>query len=164
MRRRGKGKVSLEARFWSRVDKSGECWMWTGKVGQPHGYGRVWADGKERRAHRVSYEITYGQIPDGMCVCHKCDTPLCVRPEHLFLGNAEDNVRDCVQKGRARHGILLGEENGSSVLTAEQVANIRAEYATGNYTFTAIAKTYGVQRTAIARIVKGITWKEAGPR
>src|SRR4051812_27415515 len=82
----GKPKLSLADRFWPKVVKRGknECWLWIGAK-NPHGYGRL--GGKPNRpAHRLSYEINVGPIPDGLCVCHKCDTPLCVNPNHLFLG------------------------------------------------------------------------------
>lgn len=91
-------------RFWEKVDKSGDCWLWTAatafwgygvfQLGRGPGEGIV-------RAHRWSWEQAHGPIPDGLFVCHHCDTPACVRPSHLFLGTNADNLGDMGRKGRA---------------------------------------------------------------
>lgn len=92
---------TLAERVWSRVTKTEGCWLWTGSK-TVHGYGLVsnghtgWAG----YAHRLIYAWTFGPIPDGMEVCHRCDTPSCVRPEHLFLGTHADNMHDMAAKGR----------------------------------------------------------------
>lgn len=85
--------------FWSKVDKTETCWLWT-KSKYRHGYGCFCAMGTRHKAHRVSYEIAYGKIKDGLFVCHKCDNPSCVNPDHLFLGTHKDNALDMVNKGR----------------------------------------------------------------
>jgi HNH endonuclease len=90
---------SSDERFWGRVDKSGECWEWTGSLGS-HGYGEFGVAGDRVLAHRYSYELASGPIPDGLYVCHHCDNRRCVRPDHLFLGTARDNALDMVRKGR----------------------------------------------------------------
>jgi len=86
-------------RFWEKVDMRGHCWEWTAAK-TSCGYGRFKVEGKTVGAHRVSYELHYGEIPEEMCVLHTCDTPPCVNPEHLFLGTPTDNNRDRDQKGR----------------------------------------------------------------
>jgi len=92
---------SAADRFWEKVDTSRECWEWTGSK-RPLGYGQMGIPGTNRPvgAHRISWELHFGPIPDDMFVCHRCDNPKCVRPDHLFLGTPTDNVRDMVAKGR----------------------------------------------------------------
>ena len=92
--------VDVETRFWSKVDKSGECWTWTAGL-DSHGYGRFHT-GVQRSAHRVAWEFAVGRVPDGLWVLHACDNPPCVRPDHMFLGTARDTTADMIAKGRAR--------------------------------------------------------------
>lgn len=90
----------IKSRFFKHVKKTDGCWIWTGYC-QKNGYGTIHCGkGSIKRAHRISYEIHCGKIPDGLYVCHKCDNPSCVRPDHLFLGTQLDNIRDCISKGR----------------------------------------------------------------
>jgi hypothetical protein len=99
--RRGYYPPLLE-RFWSKVNKSDGCWTWTGSK-TTAGYGLIW-NGKDTSApvyvHRLSWELHFGEIPDGLSVCHRCDNPTCVRPDHLFLGTDKDNSDDKITKGR----------------------------------------------------------------
>ncbi len=90
---------TLERRFWAKVEKTETCWLWTGRLDKL-GYGDIRAHGRRQRAHRVSWQFAHGAIPDGMFVCHRCDTPPCVNPAHLFVGSAADNNRDMAAKGR----------------------------------------------------------------
>ena len=92
-------------RLWERVDRSGDCWLWTGAI-TGVGYGHIYADGRLAYTHRLAYELTYGPIPEGLFVCHHCDNPPCCRPEHLFLGTAQDNQSDMAAKGRASNQFL----------------------------------------------------------
>ena len=95
-------KGTPEERFWNKVDKSGDCWLWTGaKTGR--GYGHILINGNSISAHRYSWEIHYGKIPENMCILHRCDNPICIKPEHLFLGTQTDNIADMDRKGRRKN-------------------------------------------------------------
>ena len=91
-----------EERLFKKVDKSGECWLWTG--GKTHdGYGMMTIKGKTTYVHRLSYQLHKGEIPEGMYVCHSCDVPSCINPDHLWLGNNADNMKDMYKKERRVH-------------------------------------------------------------
>ena len=95
----GNTEMTVTERLLAKVKKSDGCWLWTGAI-SIYGYARFLHGGKNRFAHRVAYTLFVGPIPDGMSVCHKCDTPRCINPDHLFLGTLADNMMDCVSKGR----------------------------------------------------------------
>jgi hypothetical protein len=97
------GEESSAEKFMECVDVSGDCWEWK-KSKFPTGYGHMRWNGKPDYAHRVSWRISFGEIPDGMCVCHRCDNPGCVNPKHLFLGTIADNMKDRDEKGRGLKG------------------------------------------------------------
>jgi hypothetical protein len=164
--------LTIEDRFWLKVDKDGPtpehcpdlgpCWLWTGTriFSQPErikgwtsgGYGQCWG-GVERGkmyAHRWSWEIANGPIPDGLKVLHRCDAPPCVRPSHLFLGTVKDNARDMTDKGRARG--RWGETHHTAKLSNDHVREIRARHAQGE-TGRDLAADYGVAHSTISRIV-----------
>ena len=145
----GRPPIDLHTRFWAKVQKGEGCWIW--RASTKRGYGRI--DGCY--AHRVSWEIHYGSIPDDMCVCHHCDNPLCVRPDHLFLGTQADNTADRVSKGRGG----IGERNSHARLSEDQVREIRRCYATGGLTYHALAAAFGVAPSTIGFILNRGTWK-----
>lgn len=154
-------KTDLATKFWLRVQKTDGCWLWT-RRGQD-GYGVITIGTKSRflRAHRISWELHYGAIPDGLGVLHHCDNPPCVRPDHLFLGTALDNARDRESKGRGRY--LSGEQNGRAKLTLAQVIEIRTLYAQGNITQAELRKQFPVSSSQMSRIVNGQKWGQSRP-
>lgn len=89
-------------RFWEKVDRSGDCWTWIPTARSGFGYGKFAINRTMINAHRASWILNFGEIPDGRFVLHKCDNPPCVRPDHLFLGTHTDNMRDMLSKGRGR--------------------------------------------------------------
>lgn len=109
-------------------------------------------NGKNQYAHRVSYTLYKGPIPEGLCVCHTCDERSCVNPEHLWLGTDADNVRDCKNKGRRVY--LTGEAHGLSKLNDAQVQEIRSKIAAGQ-TQTQVAEEYGITQAYVSKIYRG---------
>ena len=147
----------VKIRFFSKVDipkDRNECWEW--KAGCfSDGYGESFLNGKNEKAHRVSWRIHYGEIPDGLCVCHKCDNIKCVNPKHLFLGTQLENIKDRVKKGRCRK--QDGELSSRAKLTNQNVLAIR-DLIKSNIAQGEIAKCYNVQPSAISKIKTGETW------
>jgi DNA-binding XRE family transcriptional regulator len=109
-------------------------------------------------AHRFSYEIYKGKIPKGMCVCHKCDTPSCVNPNHLFVGTHADNMADKVKKKRSRSGVFAGEMNPRAKLTTLDVQLIRNQYAGGGITQREIGEKFDVSSNTVSQICTGKRW------
>lgn len=162
-------------------DHSTGCWIWTARVSKWE-YGVISVGRKTVYAHRLSYELHRGPIPAGMFVCHKCDTPRCVNPDHLFLGTPGDNMRDKVAKGRQaqgdrngsrtrpdrlprgeRHGrrtmpasTARGGRHGNAKLTEEIVAYIRTQRSVSH---AVLAARFGVNRSVISEIQAGKTWR-----
>ncbi len=121
-------RIPLADRFWKYVTKTDDHWVWTGAADQL-GYGRINISRRDGTilVHRLSWELTHGQIPSGMCVCHKCDFPPCVNPDHLFIGTHSENMRDMGRKNRS----ALGERHGQVKLADTDVAEIRRRIAAG---------------------------------
>ena len=135
------------------VEPNTGCWLWTANC--VRGYGRIKVEGRSRQAHRISWELNVGAIPEGMNVLHRCDTPPCVNPGHLFLGTAMDNIHDMIGKGRAR---IRGEQSGRAKLTKAQVAEIRTRLKAGE-TQVSVAADLGVVPQTITHIHLGSTWE-----
>jgi hypothetical protein len=146
-------------RFWERVQKGDGCWLWTGSISDT-GYGKA-CIGHQRtmNAHRLSYVLTFGNIPDDMFVCYKCDNRQCVNPNHLFLGTPTANVHDMDQKGRRITPSKLGEKNPAAKITFEIAEKIRAEYSQKNLTMTQIGQKYGITGAQVNHIVKFVHWR-----
>lgn len=142
----GRTRWFTEEYFWSKVDRTGDCWPWTGCKNWA-GYGKVGVENQLKGTHRVAWELTNGPIPDGLHVCHRCDNPPCCNPDHLFLGTRSDNMRDAREKGR-----IAGQK-----LTRADVDVIRAEYA-GGISMAAIGRARNVTRRSIANVIHGRTW------
>lgn len=141
----------ISQRFWQHVDKRGsnECWKWNGTIDHS-GYGVLAVRGKRLAAHRLSWIFAHGEIPSGMVICHRCDTPPCVNPSHLFLGTLSDNTQDMIRKGR--------NFNGTTKLTPEQVVEIRSPQSITRR-LADVASDYGVHYMTIFNIRHRISWK-----
>ena len=142
-------------RFWEKVDHRAddECWEWRGCT-SGGGYGYAWYGGRNSRAHRVSWVLHWGAIPEGSLVCHTCDNRICVNPAHLFLGTAADNQADMMAKGRGR---CRGESHPRAKLTEVIVRQIRSDVRAGR-SQRFLAEQYGVHTNTINQICRGHRW------
>jgi len=168
--------TTVAARFWAKVKANGpdECWPWQGSLNDD-GYGNFRLDGKVEKAHRVSWWLAKGRWPK-KSVLHKCDSPSCQNPRHLFQGTQQDNVTDCVKKGRLnpsgrlrpgvpkrkveqrRKGGGVGAFNGHAKLNATDVLVIRARCAAGERQVD-VGDDYGIDQSAVSNIVRRRNWK-----
>jgi hypothetical protein len=150
--------MDILRRFLKKVEKTDSCWLWTAYKNQD-GYGLFNINGKSERAHRASYVLFVGEIPNGMVVRHYvCDNSACVNPDHLKLGTQKDNIGDAVRKGRNRFTRHEPEVCGGSKLTSDQVLQVKKLLSAGAYQ-EYIARILGVSQSAISRIKLGKTWK-----
>jgi hypothetical protein len=186
---RFKMRENVEDRFWGKVAVSTEhfyngipCWEWQA-CSDIDGYGIFRLNNKNEKSHRFSFTLKYGEIINGLFVCHHCDNPSCVNPDHLFLGTHQDNVDDMVSKGRNltgdKHwaktnpeklakgersasvkypGLRKGENNGCAKLSYEIADEIRNLYATNNYFMRDFAEKHNVSISTINSILKNRTW------
>lgn len=160
-----------ESYFFEGFEKQDDgCWLWKS---QPKArYPRIYWYGRPRPVSVISYLVHHGPIPDGMKVCHTCDVPRCVNPDHLFLGTQADNLKDMGQKGRhgaqrdpegwvsriGTAGSHPGEKNPAAKLTQERVEEIRRVRADEGLSYSQLVARFGVSKSQVARIVKGESW------
>lgn len=145
---------TLAERIEIYTKRTEDCWLWIG-YRDPQGYGRLNVGNRPLLAHRLSYEQKYGSIPDGKILCHKCDNPQCVNPDHMFVGTQADNIADMEHKGRARKVGRAGSKHSMAVLSEAQARKIKF----GQEPASKMADRYGVTTTTIYEIRTGKTWK-----
>jgi hypothetical protein len=161
---------SAEDRFWNKVKLApeNECWAWVGGKSRK-GYGLFHPKDHTMHAHRFSWVLENGEIPDSLLVLHKCDNPSCVNPKHLFLGTNKENMEDMTRKGR-RVGIrlgksnfvALGDKNPSTKIPDSEIHKIKTKYGSGSYTYRTLAHEYKVSISQIQKIVRGLQRKQTG--
>lgn len=144
-----------QRRFWSKVKKKGpdDCWEWVGS--RQEGYGAMLVSGFNFRAHRISYFFKHRNLPEDLCVCHRCDNPACVNPDHLFLGTAIENRKDCVQK--VRHA--RGEGQHKHKLIESEVTEIRSLNFLTGLSYEKLAIRFKVSKQTIYRVINRFSWK-----
>jgi hypothetical protein len=155
--RRKKLEGSPSERFFNNIIKSDDdkgCWIWVG-LASKQGYGRMTIKKKQKLAHRYSWEFHFGEIPEKMFICHKCDNPPCVNPAHLFVGNRSDNAKDMVSKNRNRDD--RGSNHPMAKLNEEKVIKIRERINSGEVQKD-LAKEYNVSPMTISMIKRRINW------
>lgn len=145
---------SLRVRFFMNVEKTDSCWVWKKAYKDKYGRGYIPFNNGTLLASRASYMVHYGEIPRGMCVCHKCDNYGCVNPDHLFLGTHRENADDREMKKRG----AKGERIANSKLTRQKVLEIRVLKESG-MTQQKIATQFNVSQSAVGRILTGKTWR-----
>lgn len=144
----------IEERFWMKVNKTDGCWLWMGgKDGD--GYGGFWLEGKPISAHRYSYQLNIGPIPEGLLVLHTCDQPACVNPAHFFLGTKKDNAIDREQKGRSRDS--RGEKQGAAKLTEVKVRQIFQDSKNG-MSQKKIADKHAIHPSSVSKVLLKQVW------
>jgi len=138
-----------------KLKKHKDCLVWTG-CKDKDGYGKIQINKKHYRTHRLAYEITYGEIPKGKMICHKCSNKACCNEKHLYVGDAKINANDREKHG---HNAFKGERNPKVKLTIAEVILIRDLYKSGNFSCIKLGKKFGISREHIYSIVKNKTWK-----
>lgn len=150
--------TAIKERFESKImpEPMSGCWLWLSAVkNENHPYGQFSIGNKKHLAHRLSYQLYKGPIPEGFSVCHNCDNPNCVNPDHLFLGTHGDNMKDMIKKGRGNKA--RGSSGGRAILSEDDVEKIRLEHSNGA-TKTSLGRKYGVDHSTIHLIIIKKTW------
>ena len=150
--------VSLAEKLERSLDKSGECWVFTGGYCDRDGYGKIWGNGRKYYAHRLAWSLVNGPIPEGMCVLHDCDNPPCCNPDHLHLGTIADNNQEKADRGRAYSPRCRGERNGRAKITKRQVLEMRNKHASGNESYSSLGREYGITPANARKAILGISW------
>lgn len=146
-------------KFWAHTEPelNTGCLLWWGGC-HDAGYGRVQFEKRVQPAHRVAWKLTRGDIPQGLVVCHRCDTPACVNPQHLFLGTHRDNAQDKVRKGRHRFRVLSGADHPRIGTTLEQAQFVLNRHAAGE-TAASIARSLGIAVWVARNVIHGRSWR-----
>ncbi len=142
----------LKDRFEKFFDKVNGCWEWKGAL-RGKGYGCFKVDGKNKIASRVSYELYKNSISPSKLVCHSCNNPKCVNPDHLYLGSYQDNTKQAVEQGR--QFVAKGELNGSCKLTEAEILAIKSDTRSQRK----IAKEYNCSQLHVSRIKRNLVWR-----
>lgn len=153
---------SIRERLSQGSERHGSCLLWTGSR-YPNGYGRIGYQGRDRMAHRLAYELHHGPIPDGLYVCHHCDTPNCIEPSHLFVGTQADNLDDMRRKGRWAARDRRGESNARAKTTETEVRIVKRLRQNTDLTCPVIADCVGLPLGIVEAISAGRTWKHVQP-
>jgi hypothetical protein len=152
--------ITFRERFWAKVKKGDGCWLWTASR-RSNNYGSlcIGRRGINVSAHIASWMIHFGPVPEGLLVCHRCDNPPCVRPNHLWLGTHHDNSLDAFIKGRMPGPVpLLGELNPKAKLTTTDVLEIRRLHGDAGISLAALGRMFKVTKQSIWGIIQKKNW------
>lgn len=144
-------------RFYSKINKTDTCWLWTNHLDKD-GYGSMRVYKTRLQAHRLSYIIHKNNKIKNKLICHSCDNPTCVNPQHLFIGTHQDNVDDMFKKGRENKA--KGFDLPQAKLSIDQAREIRAKWVPRKYTMKQLATEYGVSKGSIQKIIEHKVHKE----